>query len=68
MTDKTLHKGISSLRNFLKKVKPMYYYVRGWEDFRVYLLEILEELDYRAKFMDDKMIEFRNKGAKNDKE
>ena len=46
----------------------MYYYVRGWEDFRVYLLEILDELEYRAKFMDDKMIEFRNKGAKNDKE
>lgn len=59
LNDKEVNEGISTLRKFLLKVKPSYYYARGWEDFRQYLLEILDELQYRSKFMDDKMIKFR---------
>jgi hypothetical protein len=59
MNDQDLLLRIKELKNFIKKVKPMYYYVRGWEDFRHHLLETMHELEYRAKFMDDKMVKFR---------
>ena len=47
-----LAKRIKGLRKFLKKVKPTYHYVRGWEDGRCYLLEVLDELERRSKYMD----------------
>lgn len=58
MKDKLLSEGISDLRKFLKKVKPQYHYVRGWQDMRYMLLKILDELEYRSRFMDDKMVKF----------
>ena len=51
--DIELTRGIKDLKKFLKKVKPTYHYVRGWEDGRCYLLEVLDELERRSKYMDD---------------
>ena len=53
MFDMELAKRIKGLRKFLKKVKPTYYYVRGWEDFRTHLIGTLDELERRSKYMDD---------------
>ena len=50
--DIELTRGIKDLKKFLKKVKPTYHYVRGWEDGRCYLLEVLDELERRSKYMD----------------
>tara|TARA_Y100001951_G_scaffold95888_1_gene93886 strand:- start:405 stop:752 length:348 start_codon:yes stop_codon:yes gene_type:complete len=52
MFDMELEKRIKGLRKFLKKVKPTYYYVRGWEDFRTHLIGTLDELERRSKYMD----------------
>tara|TARA_R110000751_G_scaffold52103_3_gene113804 strand:- start:386 stop:574 length:189 start_codon:yes stop_codon:yes gene_type:complete len=61
MNDKTLTDAIKDLRKFLKKVKPKYHYARGWEDMRWMMLQTLDELEYRSKYMDDKMIKYKNR-------
>ena len=53
--DIELTRGIKDLKKFLKKVKPTYHYVRGWEDGRCYLLEVLDELERRSKYAEDKL-------------
>ena len=62
MDDKVLHLGIKELRRYIKKTKPKYHYVRGFEDMKSIMLETIDELEYRSKYMDDKMIKFREKG------
>ena len=59
MNDAEIKAGISDLRKFLKKVKPKYHFARGWEDMRWMMLDTLNELEYRSKYMDDKMIRFK---------
>ena len=59
MTDKLLYQGIEDLKKWLSKVKPKDYKNRGWEDSRWIMMQTILELEYRAKFMDDKIIKYR---------
>tara|TARA_R100000781_G_scaffold68422_1_gene43054 strand:- start:368 stop:580 length:213 start_codon:yes stop_codon:yes gene_type:complete len=64
MKDKFLSEAVKDLRKFLNKVKPKDHYCRGWEDSRYIMLKTLDELEYRSKFMDDKMIRFHEEKNK----